>query len=310
MSTRNGAMRATAEEGAAERRRDEVDRREADLLAGRGMRELRRGNDGAERSELRDVEEQRQRSLHERDERDLREESSWSAIATTRLVHGADVHDVRNDHQALAVQAVDGGSCERSRRATHGEARAKPTMPASAGECVSREDEQGVRDPGRLGADRGERLPDLQQDEVAVLAERYELAQAASATSTSRNLPPPRQQIRRGEQDGGRHDHDLDPVVDQGDERCSKCDRDRLRHAEQHVRSCGHPTLQVARAAPLIGGRDRDHRPDQPDARDCGGARDRADVRHEQEAVGERRRRRCRCPRAARRRTASGAARR
>src|SRR4051812_19780378 len=49
-----------------------------------------------------------------------------------------------------------------------------------------REHEQRVRDPGRLGADRRERLADLKKDEVAVLAERGECHSTAVAVSASR----------------------------------------------------------------------------------------------------------------------------
>src|SRR5438105_6516369 len=44
-----------------------------------------------------------------------------------------------------------------------------------------REDEQRIRDRGRLGADRRQHLPRLQQDEVAVLAEGQ--AQAVNSSS-------------------------------------------------------------------------------------------------------------------------------
>ena len=112
-------------------------------------------------------------------------ESRWSAIATTMLVTRADADEVGDDHHALAVNAVDGDAGEEAEERPREDAREADDARLDR-RMRHREHEQRIGDPGRLGADRRERLPDLEQDEVAVLAERQERpCQAASATSTS-----------------------------------------------------------------------------------------------------------------------------
>jgi hypothetical protein len=82
------------------------------------------------------------------------------------------------------VQAIDRGAGEEAKKRPRQDAR-EPDDACLDRRVRHREYEQGVGDPGRLGADRRERLPDLEQDEVPVLAERKERVQAASAAVTS-----------------------------------------------------------------------------------------------------------------------------
>ena len=98
-------------------------------------------------------------------------ESRWSEIATTMLVTAPDADDVGDDHHPLAVKAVDGGACEEAEERPREDAREADDARLDR-RVRHREHEQRIGDPGRLGADRRERLPDLEQDEVAVLAER------------------------------------------------------------------------------------------------------------------------------------------
>ncbi len=128
-------------------------------------------------------------------------ERRWSAIATTMLVTAPTRTMSETIIIRLRWQAVDGGACQEAEERP-GEDAGEADEAGLNRRVRDREDEQRVRDPRRLGADRRKRLPDLQQNEVAVLSKRYELSQAASASFDLCNLPPPRQQICRGEEDG------------------------------------------------------------------------------------------------------------
>ena len=80
-------------------------------------------------------------------------------------------HDVRNDHQQLAAEAVGRDAREQAEEPERHETReADETGPGRR--VREREDEQRVRDRRRLRTRCGEQLSGLKQDEVAVAPER------------------------------------------------------------------------------------------------------------------------------------------
>ena len=87
------------------------------------------------------------------------------------LATGADAHDVGHDHHPLAVEAVGGDAGGEAEEGPRHETREADDAGLRR-RVRDREHEQRIRDRRRLGADRRERLPDLEQDEVAVAAER------------------------------------------------------------------------------------------------------------------------------------------
>src|SRR5579884_1121134 len=160
-----------AEERPAERRRRELNGRDPRLLAGGGPRKLRRRDDRTQRAGLRDVEQGEERSLDERDGDDLAKRGGVQRERRDEAADREGTAAVGEEHQPPPVPAVGGeprGHREEHVREELCEAddarlRRRPR---------EREDEQRVRDPRRFGAERRERLADLQQDEVAVAAKR------------------------------------------------------------------------------------------------------------------------------------------
>ena len=272
------------EERSAERRRDQRHRRVAGLLGGGRGRELPPGDDRAQRAELGDVEEHVQRPLDERDDRDRHDGDVVDGDRDDERRHGDDADEVGRDHDPLAVEPVGDDARDHAEERPRHDAREADDAGLRR-RVRDREHEQGIGDRGRLGADRRERLPGLEQDEVAVAAERgrasrgerrLDLDHFAFASASWR--------VSRYAAESEQHDEhrdDLEAVVDQRDERGACCDGQGLRHAEEHIRGRGDPALQLARAAALVGGCERDDRPHDPEAGDRDRGQDDAEPRDE-----------------------------
>ena len=183
-SATNGSDAREPEEGPAERRRDEGHRRVAGLLgSGRG-RELPPGTTERNAPSSATLKNTYIDAFDERDERDRhdgdvvdgdRDESAETATMRTtsaatmirlRLSRSATT-PATNAEERPGHDAREADDARLRRRVRH------------------REHEERIRDRGRLGADRRERLPALEQDEVAIAAERGDERHAASAGSTS-----------------------------------------------------------------------------------------------------------------------------
>ena len=160
-----------AEQEAAQRRAREDHGGEPRLLGGGCGRELLLGNDRSERPDLGDVEEGERRPVDERHDEDQRERRIPARDRRDQAPERERAHDVRHDHHPLAVPAIrdqPGGKDEQRVREDPREG-----DETRLGRRVRhREHEQRVRDDGGLVPQRGEQLSRLEQDEVAVLAER------------------------------------------------------------------------------------------------------------------------------------------
>ena len=161
-----------AEQEPAQGRPDEDRRVDAPRLLGGGCgRDLLLGNDRPERADLGDVEEGERGPVDERHGEDERERRIPAGDRRDQAPEREGAHDVRHDHHPLAVPAIRdqaGGKDEQRVREDPGEG-----DEARLGRRVRhREHEQRVRDDGGLVPQRGEQLARLEQDEVAVLAER------------------------------------------------------------------------------------------------------------------------------------------
>ena len=129
------------------------------------------GHDRAQGAGLGRAEQHGPGALHEGGEHDRPEDGPVEQDQRREAADGNDPDSVGGDHQPPAVPAVRrkaGRQREQRRREESGEG----DQTSLRGRVGYRQDEQRVRDRGRLCAHVREQLPELEQDEVAVSTQR------------------------------------------------------------------------------------------------------------------------------------------
>ena len=112
--------------------------------------------------------------------------------------HGADAHDVGDDHHPLALEAVDGDAGEEAEERPRQDAREADDARLDR-RVRHREDEQRIRDPVDSEPIVESVCPTCSRTKSRFLRSGSEASSGERGFDLDRILAPPRQQIRRGE---------------------------------------------------------------------------------------------------------------
>ena len=167
---------ADCEERAAERWPGEHHRRRPGADHAHCRRQLSPRDDGAERSGVGDVEEDRARALDEGDGRYLPERHTIDQDRRGQARDRQRADPVGRDHQALAVPAIGRDPCRQAEDGVRNEP-GESDEPGLGRGVGHREHEQRIRDRRHLRPQRREQPPAQQQHEVSVSPQRWRRSQ-------------------------------------------------------------------------------------------------------------------------------------